>query len=95
MINRKDSNIEEDDTTLILWIEGGPGCSSMLTNYNGIGPYAIDETGKVTNNEITWSSKYHLLFIDNPLGAGYSLAANRNEYVTTETEMADNLYGML
>jgi carboxypeptidase C (cathepsin A) len=55
----------------------------------------VDTTGKVSNREVTWASKYHLLFIDNPLGAGFSFAVNQNEMVTTETEMADHLYYVL
>ena len=36
-----------------------------------------------------------MLYIDNPFGAGYSFAASDEDYVTTEEQMADNLYFML
>lgn len=47
------------------------------------------------NRTNSWSDKAHLLFIDNPIGAGYSHAANVSDYVTNEEEMATNLYELL
>jgi carboxypeptidase C (cathepsin A) len=85
MVNRKGGDITKDNAPLILWLEGGPGTSSLCGNFIEFGPYEVDKTGKVSLREHTWASKYHLLFIDNPLGAGYSFAVNREELVTTET----------
>lgn len=43
----------------------------------------------------TWNKDYAMLFIDNPVGAGFSNTASSKGYVNNETEVADNLYSML
>jgi carboxypeptidase C (cathepsin A) len=82
-IDKKGDTIDQDQYPLILWLQGGPGCSSQAGNFFEFGPYYVNSTGQINNREITWANDYHLLFIDNPIGAGFSFAANRNEYVTT------------
>lgn len=94
-IDAKGANIEGDQLPLILWLQGGPGCSSQGGNWFEFGPYYADEQGNPQLRNVTWAENFHLLFIDNPIGAGYSFAASEDEMVTTETEMATNLYNML
>jgi len=88
-------DIEKDDRPLILWLQGGPGCSSMTGNLFEFGPLYIDENAQPQRREVTWADDFHLLFIDNPIGAGYSFAASDDDYVTSFTEMSSNLYFML
>ncbi len=64
---------------LILWLQGGPGCADFAS-YFQIGPYNIlwDENGNAlpVKNGINWNDEYHLLFIDAPIGVGYSVAGS-------------------
>ena len=95
-VNKFQGNIEKDTASpvpLILWLQGGPGCSSEAGNLFEFGPWSYDGTIQLRNN--TWALDYHLLFIDNPLGAGFSFANVPEDYVTTETQFANNLYYML
>jgi len=94
-IERLNGDITTDEVPLILWLQGGPGCSSQTGNLFEFGPLYIDEELNPQLREVTWASDYHLLFIDNPLGAGYSFAAKDEDYVVNYTEMAANLYKML
>lgn len=66
-----------------------------MANWSEFGPFYADEHGQPQLRNVTWASNYHLLFIDNPIGAGYSFATNADDYITTETEMATYLYDML
>jgi carboxypeptidase C (cathepsin A) len=54
---------------IILWLQGGPGCSSMTGLFVELGPYKINRNSlKLIENPNTWNNDYHMLFIDNPLG---------------------------
>jgi carboxypeptidase C (cathepsin A) len=61
---------------LILWLQGGPGCADF-GSYFQMGPFNIlwDSQGNPlpVPNGITWNEKYHMLFIDEPVGVGYSV----------------------
>ncbi|CAL8469775.1 g9317 [Coccomyxa elongata] len=80
-----------DDSPILLWLEGGPGCASMLGNYYILGPYWPNRTLNLEPNPGTWNRKYGLLFIDQPVGTGFSLAGKRG-IPTDEMEVATDLY---
>jgi len=62
---------KNDSAPIIFWLEGGPGCSSLLCAFAENGPYRFKGKDLVLNDE-TWSRKSYLLYIDQPLGTGYS-----------------------
>jgi vitellogenic carboxypeptidase-like protein len=80
---------------LILWLQGGPGCSGLMGLFSENGPYYITENLELTPNNNTWNLYYHMLYIDNPVGSGFSYVTDPNGYVTTEQEMATDLYAAL
>ncbi|XP_077980276.1 retinoid-inducible serine carboxypeptidase-like [Glandiceps talaboti] len=58
---------------LVIWLQGGPGGSSCgFGNFEEIGPLDVNLNPRNT----TWLSKVNLLFIDNPVGTGYSYVDN-------------------
>jgi carboxypeptidase C (cathepsin A) len=62
---------------LILWLQGGPGCADGPGNYAELGPFTvIDNNGTLvpTLVPITWNDKYNILFVDSPVGVGYSVS---------------------
>ncbi|KAI7883324.1 peptidase S10, serine carboxypeptidase [Lichtheimia hyalospora FSU 10163] len=64
-------NPKEDP--LILWVDGGPGCSSMVGLLTEYGPCLIDEeTGNTTLNKYSWNNNASVIFLDQPLNVGYS-----------------------
>lgn len=85
-------DIETDSRSLILWLNGGPGCASVSTLLTEFGPLYIDENIQPQKSEVTWAEDYHLLFIDSPLGVGYSFAGSKDDYIKTSTQAAEHLY---
>jgi len=87
------------EAPMILWLQGGPGASSWAANLGEMGPYSLKtlKGGKyeLVARDYTWNESYHLLFIDNPFGAGYSYASDEADYVTNEDQVAENLYTTL
>jgi vitellogenic carboxypeptidase-like protein len=78
---------------VLLWLQGGPGGSSLYGLFSEIGPLNVKGSSAV-QMPISWNSKYSLLFIDNPVGTGYSYA-NRQYYTTNEVEVGRDLYSCL
>jgi len=79
---------------LILFLNGGPGCSSLLGALAENGPYRLQTDGKtLKENDIgTWNLDANLIFIDQPLGTGFSYGNVRRG---TEEELAEDAYWAL
>lgn len=79
---------------LILWLQGGPGQSSLNAVFEENGPYTIidPDDDKVALRRFRWTKYYNVLYIDNPVGAGYSYTRKLNGYSRTVFDPANNLY---
>ena len=55
------------DAPLMLWLQGGPGGSSLFGLFNENGPLVVDSSGKVSLRKINWNTDYNMLYIDNPV----------------------------
>ncbi|XP_012943591.1 retinoid-inducible serine carboxypeptidase [Aplysia californica] len=73
---------------LILWLQGGPGGSGTgFGNFAELGP--LDTNLKPRNT--TWLQTASLLFVDNPVGTGFSYVTAENAYTTNLQEICDDL----
>ncbi|KAH7293602.1 hypothetical protein KP509_28G032400 [Ceratopteris richardii] len=76
------------DWPLILWLQGGPGASGVgLGNFEEIGPL----TTSLLPRQHTWLTKSHLLFVDSPVGTGFSYVANDSLLLTNDEDVAIDL----
>ncbi|KAF9297900.1 hypothetical protein BGZ88_008637 [Linnemannia elongata] len=57
---------------LIIWLQGGPGASSMIGLFYETGPIHVTEDLKLMRNNNTWANEYSMLFVEQPVGTGYS-----------------------
>ena len=75
---------------LVLWLNGGPGASSLFGVLVENGPYQIarDSNGlQLIDNPYSWNQQANYLIIDQPVGVGYSFggdASALNETISTE-----------
>jgi len=84
------------DAPLLIWLQGGPGGSSMFGLFAEMGPFNSDATLKLVKREASWTSKYAMLFIDNPVGAGFSFTTSESGYCNdTKVCVASNLFSLL
>ena len=65
-------NQDPKDAPLTVWINGGPGSSSMIGLWQELGPCGVDFNGNVYNNPYSWSNASNMIFIDEPTTTGFS-----------------------
>ncbi|KAJ2663985.1 hypothetical protein IWW48_000997 [Coemansia sp. RSA 1200] len=66
-------NVKREEAPIVLWMNGGPGCSSFTGLLMELGPCRVDKGGKTTSrNEYAWNDQAHVIFLDQPLNVGYS-----------------------
>ena len=61
-----------DKPRTVIWLGGGPGCSSLTTAWMAIGPFRFEDTSKMIENDQSWHLYTNLLFVDQPVGTGFS-----------------------
>ncbi|KAK2867901.1 hypothetical protein FQN49_003356 [Arthroderma sp. PD_2] len=61
---------------IVLWLSGGPGCSSMTGLFMEMGPARIDENIKIVHNPHSWTNNASMIFLDQPVNVGFSYGAN-------------------
>ncbi|XP_059058201.1 venom serine carboxypeptidase-like [Achroia grisella] len=85
---------QSKETPWIIWLQGGPGYSSLFGLFILIGPIHLKHD-KVQLRNITWANDYSLLFIDNPVGAGFSFTTDYRGYISDEDAIGEQLYEFL
>lgn len=86
---------DPENAPVLLWLQGGPGASSLFGLFVELGPIMVTKEGKITEMPVTWNKKYSLLYIDNPVGTGYSFTKADAGYATNEDDVARDLYSAL
>lgn len=86
---------KREDAPVLLWLNGGPGASSLLGFYDELGPFGIDSKLEIQPREVAWSNDCHLLAMDNPLGVGFSHTQSRARMATNQTTVGEDLYEAL
>ncbi|CAA7266090.1 unnamed protein product [Cyclocybe aegerita] len=82
-----------DSAPLALWFNGGPGASSMIGLFQENGPCLINNDSKtVSHNEYSWNNKVNMLYIDQPIGVGFS---SGQTLVTTSQQAAADVWTFL
>lgn len=80
---------------VILWLQGGPGGSSLFGLFQENGPFTVVKGLKLQKRNFSWHLKHHLIYIDNPVGTGFSFTDNEAGYSKNEVEVGENLYSAL
>lgn len=88
---------------LVLWLNGGPGCSSLDGYFYEQGPlhFRADDTAtaagvpRLRENPFRWNRIANMLFLEAPAGVGFSYADRRSDYATNDTQTALDNYAFL
>lgn len=83
------------DDPVVIWLTGGPGCSSELAMFYENGPFAIANNMSLVWNEYGWDKASNLLYVDQPVGTGFSYTSDRRDIRHNEDGVSDDLYDFL
>jgi len=77
---------------LIMWLTGGPGCSSEIALFTENGPCTVNQDGTSTSpNPNSWTDHANVMYIDQPAKTGYSYGDDL-DIDSNEHEVSNDLY---
>mmetsp|Transcript_281 Transcript_281/g.554 ORF Transcript_281/g.554 Transcript_281/m.554 type:complete len:478 (-) Transcript_281:348-1781(-) len=65
---------------LVLWTNGGPGCSGLSGFLGEQGPFRPNKKGTLDMNPYAWNKIANMVFIEQPAGVGFSQAPAGMKY---------------
>lgn len=86
-----ESRNEPSSDPVVLWLTGGPGCSSEVALFGENGPCTTDGEN-TTLNPYSWNSKANLLYVDQPTGTGFSYGLGLDH---NESQVSADMYDFL
>ncbi|KAK8780210.1 hypothetical protein V5799_018454, partial [Amblyomma americanum] len=88
------SKEESQNKPLILWLQGGPGKSSLFGQFLENGPFGINASGQPYYRNHTLLNYGDIIYLDQPVGSGYSFN-RRGEYNGTLEEASTHIFRFL
>lgn len=83
------------DDPVVLWMTGGPGCSSELAVFYENGPYHINEDLSLERSEYGWDVNSNMIFVDQPINTGFSYSDDPRDRVYDEHTVAEDMLEFL
>ena len=88
-----ESQHDSDNDPVLLWLNGGPGCSSLIGLAYENGPFRfVTNSTRAESSNHSWNREANLLYIESPGGVGFSLGP---EASTDHTVQQDNLRALV
>lgn len=73
---------------IVLWLNGGPGCSSLGGFFTENGPFVVAQDLSVEVNPYSWNRKVNLVWLESPAGVGFSGPVQDPSYYNDDTVAA-------
>ncbi|CAN8025270.1 unnamed protein product, partial [Ixodes persulcatus] len=80
---------------LLLWLQGGPGLSSLFGQFLEVGPVGIDARGKIFPRKLTIQQRMNIIFLDEPVGAGFSYTTSLQGLAYSLDEVSNDMLEFL
>jgi cathepsin A (carboxypeptidase C) len=79
-----------ESAPVVLWLTGGPGCSSEVALFGENGPCKVNAAGTGTvKNDFSWNEHANLIYVDQPTGTGFSYGTGFDH---NEKGVANDMY---
>ncbi|KAF8700781.1 hypothetical protein HU200_034138 [Digitaria exilis] len=83
------------DDPVVIWLTGGPGCSSELALFYENGPFHIADNLSLVWNDFGWDKASNLIYVDQPTGTGFSYSSDSRDTRHNEATISNDLYEFL
>ncbi|KAG9311668.1 Alpha/Beta hydrolase protein [Chiua virens] len=84
-----------ENAPLVMWLNGGPGCSSSTGLLFELGPCRVTDNGTSTTlNPYSWNTNANIIFLDQPVDVGYSYVEDGSK-VDTSPVAGQDVYAFL
>jgi len=91
-----ESQNDPDTDPVILWLNGGPGCSSLIGLLSENGPFRPSDDGSTLFlNPYSWNQIANMIYLESPAGVGFSYSNDENDYNTGDNQTASDNYQAL
>lgn len=80
---------------VILWLNGGPGCSLAIGLFFELGPSSINAKLETEFNPHSWNANASVLFFDQPVGVGYSYSDDPRDKIDNTYAAGRDVYVFL
>ncbi|XP_020584974.1 serine carboxypeptidase-like 40, partial [Phalaenopsis equestris] len=93
-----ESPTDSSSKPLLLWLNGGPGCSSLAYGaMMELGPFRVNSDGKTLQRNIyAWNNVANVIFLESPAGVGFSYSNTTSDYDKNgDKRTADDSYTFL
>lgn len=85
------ASINPEHAPLMVYLQGGPGKSSMFGQFLESGPLAVDSNGKLHRRPHTVQKIFNVVYVDQPAGAGFSFTKCAAGYARSSADCAKGL----
>lgn len=81
---------------VLLWLNGGPGASSLLGFFSEHGPFRPQPNGvDLDFYPYSWNKIANIIYLEAPVGVGFSYSNTPSDYTTNDTQTAEDNYVFL
>ncbi|KAF2034070.1 carboxypeptidase Y precursor [Setomelanomma holmii] len=87
-----ESRNDPKNDPVVLWLNGGPGCSSLTGLFMELGPASITKDQKIKHNDYSWNANASVIFLDQPVNVGYSYSSGS---VSNTVAAGKDIYALL
>ncbi|EAT90265.1 carboxypeptidase Y-like protein [Parastagonospora nodorum] len=87
-----ESRNDPKNDPVVLWLNGGPGCSSLMGLFMELGPASVMKDGKLKHNDYSWNANASVIFLDQPVNVGYSYSSGS---VSNTVAAGKDIYALL
>jgi len=91
-----ESRSKPKEDPVVLWLNGGPGCSSMTGLFMELGPCTVNDGGKsARENPNSWIEAANVFFLDQPIGVGFSYTSNQSDITGGTFAASEDIYAFM